>query len=576
MQFVNNKFYYWYNGIVTALGGILLAAVIASWTWQPAEFLKEEWGFGLVTGSIALFQVVYGLIVFKKESKNNVWAAALFTQFIFMLNVINLTHNTGQFASWFMVLWALSALTSGIFGVYPVIGNGFFVTIYFVLVATGEAGTKQFEPSMLVKLFAVYVCAVAGYAFWRRLYVDQESQQVKKLTGELKTKEQQAELLIQSIIDGMIVTTPEGKVTLINNAAAIMTGWNIDEAVGINIKQVAKLLHENGDEITDEENPFFKVQGQTESISQELQLSTRNGKNMLVSLVVSPVISPSTNSVSGVIAIMRDISKERAEEQQRADFISTASHEMRTPVAAIEGYLALALNDKVSNIDSKARGFLEKAHSSTQHLGKLFQDLLTSAKAEDGRLVSNPVVTEMGDLLEQITDSLKFSVEKSGLLMDFAVGSSQDVPALSGGKVVKPLYYVYADPDRLREVVTNLFDNAIKYTDAGKISVGLTGNNEVVQFFIADTGPGIPAEDIPHLFQKFYRIDSSATRTIGGTGLGLFISRKIIELYKGRIWVESELGKGSTFYVNLPRISSQKATALQNAQTNKLPDINNT
>lgn len=576
MQFVNNKFYYWYNGIVTALGGILLTAVIASWTWQPAGFLKEEWGFGLVTGSIALFQVVYGLIVFKKESKNNVWAAALFTQFIFMLNVINLTHNTGQFASWFMVLWALSALTSGIFGVYPVIGNGFFVTIYFVLVATGEAGTKQFEPSMLVKLFAVYVCAVAGYAFWRRLYVDQESQQVKKLTGELKTKEQQAELLIQSIIDGMIVTTPEGKVTLINNAAAIMTGWNIDEAVGINIKQVAKLLHENGDEITDEENPFFKVQGQTESISQELQLSTRNGKNMLVSLVVSPVISPSTNSVSGVIAIMRDISKERAEEQQRADFISTASHEMRTPVAAIEGYLALALNDKVSNIDSKARGFLEKAHSSTQHLGKLFQDLLTSAKAEDGRLVSNPVVTEMGDLLEQITDSLKFSVEKSGLLMDFAVGSSQDVPALSGGKVVKPLYYVYADPDRLREVVTNLFDNAIKYTDAGKISVGLTGNNEVVQFFIADTGPGIPAEDIPHLFQKFYRIDSSATRTIGGTGLGLFISRKIIELYKGRIWVESELGKGSTFYVNLPRISSQKATALQNAQTNKLPDINNT
>ena len=575
MQLVSNKYYYWYNNIVTTLGGLLVVAVILSLVWQPATFLREDWGMSVITGSIALLQIIYGLIIFKRESSRNVWAAALFAQFIFMLNVINLTHNTGQFSSWFMIVWALSALFSGIFGVYPVIGNGFFVTIYFILVATGEAGSKQFEPSMLIKLFAIYVSGAIGYIFWRRLYVDQESQQVKRLSGELKTKEQQAELLIQSIIDGMIVTTPEGKITLINQAAASMTGWSVDEAIGININQVAKLLTEDGKELIEKQNPFSNVLNQSSAITQDAQLVKRNGNNILVSLVVSPVISPSSKEVSGIIAIMRDISKERAEERRRADFISTASHEMRTPVAAIEGYLALALNDKVSNIDTKARGFLEKAHSSTQHLGKLFQDLLTSAKAEDGRLVSNPTVIEMGTFLEQVTDSLRFSVEKAGLLMEYVIGASQTSTSSGSERVIKPLYYVYTDPDRLREVITNLFDNAIKYTETGKISVGLTGNNEVVQFYIKDTGLGIPPEDVSHLFQKFYRIDSSATRTIGGTGLGLFISRKIIELYKGRIWVESEVGKGSTFYVNLPRLNNQKATSMLNGKNELLKDVYN-
>jgi signal transduction histidine kinase len=149
--------------------------------------------------------------------------------------------------------------------------------------------------------------------------------------------------------------------------------------------------------------------------------------------------------------------------------------------------------------------------------------------------------------------------------MEYTVGVNQkdSTGAVGGGRVVKPLYYVHVDPDRLREVITNLFDNGVKYTDSGKISIALTGNNDVVQLYVKDTGPGIPATDLPHLFQKFYRVDSSATRSIGGTGLGLFICRKIIELYNGRIWVESTVGQGSTFYINLPRISSQKATELQ-------------
>lgn len=173
----------------------------------------------------------------------------------------------------------------------------------------------------------------------------------------------------------------------------------------------------------------------------------------------------------------------------------------------------------------------------------------------------------MGEYIEQVAETFKFSAEKKGLLTDFIFGKgAEDSASQAGGKVVRPLYYVLADPDRLREVITNLFDNAVKYTPSGKISVGLTGNNDVVQLFVRDTGPGIPAEDVPHLFQKFYRVDNSATRTIGGTGLGLFICFKIIELYNGRIWVESEVGKGSTFYINLPRLNSQRAAELKSSE----------
>jgi signal transduction histidine kinase len=177
----------------------------------------------------------------------------------------------------------------------------------------------------------------------------------------------------------------------------------------------------------------------------------------------------------------------------------------------------------------------------------------------------------MGTYLQQLSDELKFTAQNKKLDSEFVIGSSHintdpNPRDVAQQHLLKPLYYVLVDPERLREIVTNLFDNACKYTIEGKISIGLTGNSDVVQFYIRDTGTGIPKDDVLHLFQKFYRVDNSATRTIGGTGLGLFICRKIVELYHGRIWVESELGKGSTFFVNIPRLSPERASELLNIQ----------
>lgn len=400
------------------------------------------------------------------------------------------------------------------------------------------------------------------------------------LASSLRNEKVKSDIILNTIEDGVVLVDDQQTIQLFNPGAANITGWKASDTKGLAWKSVFEFFNDKNQPVYGtQQDPMPHLLTTKETVRYSaINFRTKSGKMIVLNLVLSPILNEQ-KEFTGAVGIFRDVSEERKEEAQRAEFISTASHEMRTPVAAIEGYLALALNDKVSTVDARARTFLEKAHASTQHLGKLFQDLLTSAKAEDGRLTSHPEVVEVGSFLEQLVGDLRFAAEKKNLGVEFVFSANRTIDASKGGadepKVINPLYYSYADPDRLREVITNLFDNAVKYTEEGKVSIGLTGNDQVVQFFVRDTGPGIPAEDIAHLFQKFYRVDNSATRSIGGTGLGLFICRKIVELYGGRIWVESELGKGSTFYINLPRLSTQKADALkaQEAVANSLPPV---
>lgn len=389
--------------------------------------------------------------------------------------------------------------------------------------------------------------------------------QAQTLAADLQDEKQRSDIILNSIEDGVLLMDAGGDIRLFNPGASNITGWPADEAVGMPWQNVIKLINEKGEAYPDDEtHPFKRVLSSSAPLRDNTAvLVSRNNKQLPVTLSLTPLYD-SSQHITAAVAVFRDVTQEREEEKRRSEFISTASHEMRTPVAAIEGYLSLAMNDKVATIDSRARNYLEKAHLSTAHLGELFQDLLNSAKAEDGRLTSHPVVVEMGEFLDQLSSDLQIVAAKKSLAMEFVVGSSQTIDATaSSHNVVKPLYYVKADPDRLREVVTNLFDNAVKYTEQGRISIGLTGDKNVVQFYVHDTGPGIPAEDIPHLFEKFYRVDNSATRTIGGTGLGLYLCRKIVELYQGRIWVESQVGQGSSFFINLPRLDTTTALEAQ-------------
>jgi PAS domain S-box-containing protein len=372
-----------------------------------------------------------------------------------------------------------------------------------------------------------------------------------------------SDFLLKAIQDGVVMVDRAGLIQVFNPAAATITGWTADEALGLDYRTVIQLIDDRNNIMNDVTHPFAQALASGKSVrASHALLATRHGKPLPISLIVSP--EPASG---GVVGVFRDTTKETQEEQALSDFISTASHEMRTPLAAIEGYLALALNPKTAQIDNSAKQYLEKASSSTKHLGDLFRDLLTSSKAEDGRLISYPSVVDIGQLLEQVADASRLIVKDKSLELRYSISSD----TAHGGKAVRPLYYIYADPNRIREVLENIIDNAIKYTSHGSIQIRLTGDSRIVQVQVSDSGVGIAAEDIPHLFQKFYRIDNSATRTIGGTGLGLFICKKIVELYNGRIWVESQPDKGSTFFINLPRLDSQQALRMPVAQPGPEP-----
>lgn len=385
----------------------------------------------------------------------------------------------------------------------------------------------------------------------------------QQLANMLEAEQFKSNLIIESISDGVLVTNNQGTVELLNDSAASLLGWDKNEALHLDYRSLIKPISESGKEL--EPDAISQSMQSSKSVQKLSQLETRNQRQFYVDIVASPIMQTvqgeDGNTVQkpvGTIAVLRNVDQQKRAEQQRSDFISTASHEMRTPVASIEGFLELALNPKVSVIDDKARGYLTKALAATKHLGELFQDLLTVSKSDDGRLTNHPEIVEVGAFLKELITESTPRAEQKGLKvsLEFASGNSSNT--------VVPLMYINADPNRLREVVSNLFDNAVKYTKTGMITVGASLKDRGVVIRISDTGIGIAAEDIPHLFQKFYRTDNSDTREIGGTGLGLYICKQIVEMMGGKVYVESTVGTGSTFFVELPRVPDELVMQAQN------------
>lgn len=341
-----------------------------------------------------------------------------------------------------------------------------------------------------------------------------------------------------------------GVVSLINPAGQEILGWAKQDAVMLNYKSILKLLDANNHEIDSSQDPIGQVLNTNQQTrSNTMQVQTKSGKKIMASLTVSPI----GQAGSGVIVVFRDITKEKAEEREQAEFISTASHEMRTPVASIEGYLGLTMNPATATVDARAQSYIQKAHEAAQHLGRLFQDLLDVSKSEDGRMSNIPKVVDISTFVETIVQGLQPKAAEKGLTLTYVPANQR------AQKTITPVYFVNQDNDHIREIVDNLVENAIKYTPSGTVTVDVTGGDDKVVISVQDSGLGIPAEDVPHLFQKFYRVDNADRQAIGGTGLGLYLSRRLAEAMQGRLWVESTHGQGSTFSFELPRISGEEA-----------------
>jgi signal transduction histidine kinase len=572
MQHLKEKWLKLFNAFY-AIGSLAMLIAYGIFALQQQTLLPantSQYGINLFTAIIASICLIHATIALKLIKRFNVWLAYSIPYVLYgvMLSAsIELSINF-KYSLIYIVILTITSFMSIAYG--NVVS---FATIAVILILFGMELAGNSRPTILGVtgdsfIVAIRVLGASLLLFLvRNKYIIEGQDNTKTYVERYFVDNEVVKLLTDSISDGVMITDKNGIIRSINQAASKLLKQEIKDLIDLDYRSILRFKSNQHTDITEDENPISLALSNRQAKNTVYILELNDKQEIFTDIVASAIKNSETTEVYGCVIIMRDVSQTKKEEEARSEFISTASHEMRTPVAAIEGYLALALNENVAQIDEKARAFLQKAHQSTEHLGRLFQDLLVSAKAEDGRLVSHPAVMEMGDFLEQLTDDLKLITSKRGLGLEYVTGTGENITSTDKSHAVRPLYYVYADPDRLREIITNLFDNAVKYTSNGKITIGLTGNKDVVQFFVRDTGSGIPAEDIPHLFQKFYRVDNRTTRTTGGTGLGLFISRKILELYNGRIWVESEINKGSTFYVNLPRIDSTKANQLTNQPT---------
>jgi signal transduction histidine kinase len=237
-------------------------------------------------------------------------------------------------------------------------------------------------------------------------------------------------------------------------------------------------------------------------------------------------------------------------ERQRNEFVSTASHELRTPITALEGYISLAEDEKICKIDDKAKGFLDKAHNTALSMSQLIKNLLTITKIEDAKLQMNVTNFSIHDLVSEAVEALQPSSKEKNLYLKLNEVQNQEI---KGETAIGRSLNVTADKEKIREVLYNLIENGLKYTKLGGISITITYDKDFATVCVADTGMGIAADGQQHLFEKFYRVDNTATRETGGTGLGLFITRSLVEMAGGQIWLESQVGKGSKFYFTLPR-----------------------
>ena len=363
-----------------------------------------------------------------------------------------------------------------------------------------------------------------------------------------------ANLVLNSIDEGVMIVHSSGIVVLINPAAMRLLGTSDPNMVeNLQLASILNLENSEGTKIEDDVNPVLRavMNGENFETRDLILVSIQEQRRPVAISVVC-----TTTGQNERIITLRDIARELEEEGEQADFISTASHEMRTPVASIEGYLGLALNPKTATIDERARKYLEEAHASSKHLGRLFKDLLDVTKLDDKKIRVQLTPVEMASTVRSIANGQVPMMSEKGIHYTFGANAARSD---NTARVVNQEVYASVDIDFLREAVNNLVENAIKYTaPSGGIWVNVRGDDDRVLINVTDTGIGISPDDLKHVFQKFYRADNSQTRTVGGTGLGLYLVKQRVEAMGGKVWAESSFGEGSTFYLSFPRITAEE------------------
>ncbi len=278
-------------------------------------------------------------------------------------------------------------------------------------------------------------------------------------------------------------------------------------------------------------------------IYQDITLTNSNKRTYLVDILINPIQNDPLG-IKSIITIL-DRTKEQELENMKVDFVSMAAHELRTPLTSIRGYLDLISRDEKFKLPEDLGLYFERIKISSEQLVGLINNILNVSRIEHGELTQNSTKIDWAELVNKAVQDQMFSAKERSISLAYS-GPEHNV-------------FVIGDQISLLEVISNLITNAIHYTkEFGNITVSVTQTDKEIITSIKDNGVGIPANQIPHLFTKFFRVHSGLASGSGGTGLGLYISKSIIDLHEGNISVVSEESKGSTFTIRLPNFNEQK------------------
>ena len=353
--------------------------------------------------------------------------------------------------------------------------------------------------------------------------------EVIRLTQEnLEQESKRLHSILSYMTDGVLATNRRGQIIMINDMAKRQLGVERDDALNQNILELLKI---------EEEYELRDLITQ----SPELMIYSQNVNGEYISLRVRfALIRRESGFISGLVAVLHDTTEQEKEERERRLFVSNVSHELRTPLTSVKSYLEAL--DEGALTEPVAPDFIKVSLDETNRMMRMVTDLLHLSRIDnetshlDVELINFTAfitfILNRFDKMRSQDDEKKYE-----LVRDYPINS----------------VWIEIDTDKMTQVIDNILNNAIKYSpDGGKITVSMKTTDDQMILSISDQGLGIPKQDLPKIFDRFYRVDRARSRAQGGTGLGLAIAKEIIKQHKGFIWAKSEYGKGSTFTIVLP------------------------
>ena len=353
--------------------------------------------------------------------------------------------------------------------------------------------------------------------------------EVIRLTQEnLEQESKRLHSILSYMTDGVLATNRRGQITMINDMAKRQLGVVSDEALNQNILELLKIEdeYELRDLITQ---------------SPELMIYSQNVNGEYISLRVRfALIRRESGFISGLVAVLHDTTEQEKEERERRLFVSNVSHELRTPLTSVKSYLDAL--DEGALYEPVAPDFIKVSLDETNRMMRMVTDLLHLSRIDNA---TSHLDVELINFTAFITFILNRFDKIRAQDQEKKYELVRDYPITS--------VWIEIDTDKMTQVIDNILNNAIKYSpDGGKITVSMKTTDDQMILSISDQGLGIPKEDLPKIFDRFYRVDKARSRAQGGTGLGLAIAKEIIKQHNGFIWAKSEYGKGSTFTIVLP------------------------